>query len=487
MPDPPARAVEGGRVKTAVTYTTLATAVSFIIGFARAPILARLLSSSDYGLFGLSASVVAGLSVFTYLGLSQSLIVRKFDDGESARPLIDSCWTGDLVRRILLSAALMAISYPVAQYFGEPRLAPLLMASALTPAIQGFQNIGLVLLRKSVSYRNIAMFRVISELLATLISIGIALVTRDVWALVLGQVAAQLLCVPLSYLLHPYRPRFHFDRSLMKDSFSFGRQFYFVGLFDFAMTQFDNFVVGKMLGVAILGAYVVAYRLATLPLTIVHSSIGEVMFPAISRAKGEGQGKAARLAARGIVLTFTILALSILPMRLAAGEIIRFVYGSRWDAAIPLLEALAVLAICRGWTRSVTPLLFGIGRPDLEVRTRILETGLFMPLTIWAVGKYGAAGAAMAGAFSYSITFAVRSVLAVRLVDDEAHDVRNALLTMVSLSVVSYLATLAIPNTYLKVLAFTAIFVLGVLWRYGHYFPELTSRFSRKATLRMKG
>ncbi len=463
-------------VLKAISWTSAATALSSLIVFLRAPILARLLTPEDYGLFGLTTTVMTGVTALTSFGFSQALIVRKSPDGADARELVDSTWTADFLRRCGITILLLLLAYPSALYFQEPRVFPLLALAALTPAISGLQNIGLVLLRKQVAFRGLAYFRVLTEFFTTVISIVVAYYTRDAWALVIGQVGSALLSALVSYAFHPHKPRFRLNRAVLAESISFGRQLYFAGVLTFVTTQFDSLVVGKYLGAAVLGAYAVAYRLASLPVDILSESLGTVLFPAVARTRNDAPHSMGDLLHKGIVIQMAGLAAMILPLRLAADDFIRFVYGSAWNSAVPILTALTVLTLCRGWCRAFTPFLQGMGRADFETRAKFFEVALFIPLTIYGVSHYGATGAALGGTVSYFASAVARLTATLRLFPKETGPVLRTIATVLGLMIgayaCAYLSIEASGFGLVGAAVFDLVFLGGIALCFRHLIPD---------------
>jgi O-antigen/teichoic acid export membrane protein len=116
--------------------------------------------------------------------------------------------------------------------------------------------------------------------------IGLALVWRSVWVLVLSSVLATLVRTILSHTILPGpRNRFAWDpcrgcRSL----FEFGRWIFVSTALTFLATQSDRLILGKLVSVAELGFYSIAASLAAVPLQIVQRLGGLVFFPVVATA-----------------------------------------------------------------------------------------------------------------------------------------------------------------------------------------------------------
>lgn len=408
------------RILVAVSWTTLATGASALIGFARSVVLARLLAPEDYGVFGLSAMLIAAVGAVTNLNLTSSLMVRDLA-GSERRRIIDTAWTFELGRQILVTLLILAAAYPFALYAGDRRVFAILLITAFVPCVMGLSNIGMELLRKEIDFRKIAFHRLVSEAITTAIVLLIAYRMRNAFALAMGQLAGAAISVAVSYRLHPYRPKPAFDRAVIRSAVHFSASLFIIGLFTFVTTQFDNFVVAHYLGAAVLGIYLLAYRLISFPVDMLSEVLGAVMFPAFAGMKAtRSEHSIARALAMVTLISVATLAAVLFAMRILRAELIHVLYGPKWEAAVPILEVLVLVGLFRGATRAISPFLLGTGRADFDAKAKAIETAIYVPLTIYLVQQSGAIGAAVAGAATYAIAFAIRLAAACWLLPNAA-------------------------------------------------------------------
>jgi lipopolysaccharide exporter len=423
--------------------------------FARSVVVARLLSPDDFGLFGLASIVTSTLAVLTNLSLTASLIPRKLEAGEIGRRVLDTAWTAELGRQVVTAILLAAVAYPCALYFRDMRVLPVLLAISVTPVLLGLTNVGLTLARKSVDFRTVTLHRVWSEVAGTAVVLLVAYYTRNVWALVISQIVSAAITAAFSYAFHPYRPRLAWDWKAIEGGIGFGKSMFAVGVLTLVTTQFDNLVVGRMATAAVLGAYLLAYRLANLPVDIVTDVCGSVLFPAFA-ALEEGAAEPVRVLRVSILGSTALLCGVLLTMRLLAPELIRAIYGHKWDAAIPLLAALAFQGLFRGIARTVSPFLMGRNRADLDAKAKFAEAAVFIPLTLLLVSRWGAIGAAWAGVVSYAIAAILRVVFIVRLVPAAGGGILRDLAGLAAFNSVLYFGVRTMGGGWLPGAAFAA-------------------------------
>lgn len=400
------------RVRAGVLGRGASTLLGGGVALARSVVLARLLAPDDFGLFGMALTVTGAASALTSAGLDSSLVVGKYSDEEEFARNLNTVWTVDLLRRLLVTALLLALTGASARFYADARLAPVLAVISLTPLVQGLQNPGLIILWKKVSFGRLVRFEQATNLLAAASAVALAFWTRSVWALAASQVFGAAGGVALSYAFHPHRPRLALDRRALRRALGFGKYVFVVGALTYVTTTFDNVVVGRELGAGLLGVYVVAYGLASLPVGVVVSVLGEVLLPAYAELKSRGRSRELEAAfARVLSTTSALLAVITVPAALVADEIVLVLYGREWAAAGAVLRVLMLVGFCRGLMQVVSPLLLALRGPRPEAAAKLFETLLFLAVLYPLVKGYGAVGAAWAGALVYAVTLANRLLL----------------------------------------------------------------------------
>lgn len=214
------------RVLRGGLWTGISYATSRGLAFAQTVVLARLLLPDDLGLMAAAMFAVGGLNAFTQVGVDLALI-----RGPSLeRRDLDTGWVVSVCRGALLAAVAFGAAPLVAGAFGDGRVGPVLRVLSATFLFEGFLNVGVVAFRRDLDFRRQTIFEQVSESLTTFVTVGAALVTRNVWALVVGQVAGVFFRTVSSYVLSPFRPAFRVDREALRGLLGYGRHVTVTGI-----------------------------------------------------------------------------------------------------------------------------------------------------------------------------------------------------------------------------------------------------------------
>jgi len=362
-----------------------------LFGLARTIVLARVLSPNDFGLFGISLLALSALNTFSQTGFQAALVQKKGD----IKPYLDTAWTVQVIRGLILAGILFGIAPYVASFFGEPMAAPLLRVLGLSAVFQGLTNIGVVYFQKELEFHKRFIY-VFSGTLADLgVAIPAALILRNAWALVFGLLAGNFVRFVMSYIIYTYKPRVGMEWGKSKELFNYGRWILGSSILTFLLTQADDVFVGKMLGVTALGFYQMAYRLVSLPATEITSVISTVSFPVYSKLQ-RNSTQLRRAYSEALTLTsFLSIPLAGLILLLSK-EIIVILLGVKWISVVPVVRVFAFAGLIRALGATISPVFQGIGKPkvitQMQLAILLLLIILIYPLTI----KYGIVGTALA-------------------------------------------------------------------------------------------
>src|ERR1044072_9054409 len=108
---------------------------------------------------------------------------------------------------VLVAGAILVVAPFTPAYFQEPRAVPVMQCLALRAAMGGFENIGIVDFRRELRFDRFFLYNMGPKLASVVVTISLAFLWRNYWALVAGILSGQFAMVATSYSMHAYRPR----------------------------------------------------------------------------------------------------------------------------------------------------------------------------------------------------------------------------------------------------------------------------------------
>lgn len=362
-----------------------------LFGLARTIVLARLLAPTDFGLFGIALLAMSALGTFSQTGFNAALIQKK----EDIKPYLDTAWTIQAIRGILLASILFLMAPYVAAFFEAPVAKPILQVIGLSVLLQGFTNIGVVYFQKELEFHKQFVYMFSGTLVNVGVAISAAFLLRSVWALVFGLLAGNVVRLVVSYFVHSYRPRLRFEGAKAKELYAFGRWILGSSILVFLLNQGDDILLGKVLGVTALGLYQMAYRISNLPATEITHVISQVTFPAYSKLQD-------RLPQLRQAYLQTLQVVAFLSFPIAGGiaffapDFTRIFLGEQWMPMVPAMQVLAIWGLMRSLGAMSGSLFQGVGRPSILTSIQLAKLALLATLIYPFTVRWGMLGTALA-------------------------------------------------------------------------------------------
>ena len=359
------------------------------IGFVNIIILARLLSPEAFGVVAMATIVIGLITSFTQMG-AQQLLIREQEINSA---MINTAWTILVLQGVLVAIVLLAISPLAVSYFGEERLGAIIFVLSLSCIVDGFFNIGITLARKELDFAldfRASVYTRLSSFVATLV---LVVILRDYWALVYGRLLGSLMGVSISYMVHPYRPRFCLE--YYRKFLAYSSAIIPLKISRYLNEKLDAIVVGGAASAATLGIYNIAGDLAKMFTNEIAAPLGRGLMPGYAKLASDPKELAIAYARVLAVATAIILPVGI-GLCLVAEQLVPILLGDQWLDAVPYVMFLSIYATLLSVQRLMsTQILIVSGH---EVRAAILSWSraiLLLVACIVAAKLYGPLGVAM--------------------------------------------------------------------------------------------
>lgn len=327
------------RALSAATWTSAETLIRFVTSALSVPILARVLSPSDFGMMAAAGAVVEVVSTVAAFGVPAALVQRQrlTPAHVGAAYIITGVLTVIAVVGLFVSAPWLARLMRI-----DGLAAPLRVLSLILVA-RSIVSIAVALKERELQYRPVSVLYTVTGFIGTLaVPLALASAGLGYWALVVGAVGAaflQLIVVSLCWT-NPLRVEFSVGRRSFSDLLSYGGGHVINNAINQVALTGDNLVVGRVLGAAPLGLYTRAYQLMSVGTSLFNQALGRVFFASLARLQQEPER--ARDMFHGVAGLVALIGLPAAALlSLFAEEAVEIALGPQWRDAVPLFRVLA--------------------------------------------------------------------------------------------------------------------------------------------------
>jgi len=359
-----------------------------VIQLSKVAILAHLLPPKEFGLLGIGFLTLMTFESFSQLGINAALIQQE---PENIDRYLDTSWVLRISRGALLVSTIFLVAPTIASWFGEPRATNVIRVLGIGPLLLGLKNPGTVYFRKSLQFHR-RFAQILSGTVGNFcITVALGILLGNVWALVAGSVAGNLISIVASYVLHDYRPGLNFDLDLARDLTDFGKWVFGSSIVGFLQNQGDDVVVGALIGATPLAFYQMAYRFSNAPATELSDVINNVTFPSLSKVQDD-----LKKLQNGYFRTLRFSTFLAFPgaagIALVAPAFVRVFLGSDWLPTVPLMQTLAIWGGLRALDSTNSSALYALSRPDLALKLQLLRVIVIALGIYFAAEQYGLLG-----------------------------------------------------------------------------------------------
>ncbi len=322
-------------------------------------VLARIITPRDFGLVALAGTFMTFLDMLQGLSVGNALVIVEESEVEAHAETAFAVSTGMGILLALITAALGPVAVAL---FHEPLLYLLMPALGLTFLVYGVGSTHYALATKRMDFRSRTVAELSDAVARGVVGVALALAGAGVWSLVAGYIAGNLAMDLALFRLVRWRPRLRPQRRHLRRLLTFGGTSTLVGIMAAFLAQFDNIVVGRVLGVAALGYYSMATKLPYLFIVSLAVVAGDVLFPAFATLGLEEMRPAFLTSLRytamiALPLTATLTVLAG-PLTIAA-------FGSYWQPSVAAAQVLCLWAVVSPISMVCGNALKSRGRPDI--------------------------------------------------------------------------------------------------------------------------
>ena len=302
--------------------------LQMIRGFA----LAHFLSREDYGVWGLLAVSLGTLLWLKQVGIGDKYIQQNDPDQEVAFQKAFTLELGVSGASMLVLAALLP---GFALIYGQWEIvAPGLVVLAVLPT--GALQAPLWIYYRNMDFVTQRVLQAIEPVVGFVVAMGFAIAGAGYWALAAGVLAGAWSAALAAVIVSPYKLRFRFDRRTLRSYATFSWPVFVANGSGMVIAQSAVLVGNAKLGLAGIGVLALASNITQLA-NRVDGLVTGTLYPAICAVRDKVE-----LLKESFVKSNRLALMWAVPfglgLTLFAGDLVHFLLGDKWQAAVLLLQ-----------------------------------------------------------------------------------------------------------------------------------------------------
>jgi len=338
---------QDGFARGAMTLMT-GTAIAQAIPIAISPILTRLFTPTDYGVFALYAALVAFLAAAATGRYELAVMLPEGEEDADALVVLSAIIALGF-GALLLVVALVARG-PIASMLGHPEIAPWLLLLPVSVAAMGCYNALNYWLNRHRRYGRMSRNRMLQSGMGSGLQLSMGAAAMGAVGLIVGQFIGVI--VTTAQIAVSFGRDFRRDgpRNIVPQMKRLARRYsnhpkhvlpaHWIGS---AALQLPILGISGLYGASTAGLYALAYRLMTLPTTLVANAIGDVYRQRAAVAYRE-QGDFRQLFLQTLGISAALAIMPVAVIFAVAPDLFSFVFGENWRSAGDYARILSIAA-----------------------------------------------------------------------------------------------------------------------------------------------
>jgi O-antigen/teichoic acid export membrane protein len=372
-------------------------AVKFLLQMISTVVLARLLKPEDFGLIAMVSVIILLIAMWTDLGLSNATVQRS----EITQAQVSMLFWVNCTLSVGATILLAILAPVIAWFYHEPRLIRVTLALSPILALTGLTVQHRALLRRQMRFKLLTIIDCVSMAFGIAAGIAMAWLDFGYWSLVGMQIGGSAASCALVWTQCDWTPSAFKRRVGARPMLAFGGNLTAFTLLTYFTRNFDNILIGRVLGSSALGIYSKGYGLLQLPINQISMPMASVLLPALSRLQ-DRPSEYAKLLLRAVgAMTLISVPIVVFSFFLAR-DIVLVLLGHQWLPVVPVFQLLAPAAAAGGIAIAPSWICQSLGRTRRQLHYALISAPVCVIGFLLGI-KWGVNGVAA----SFSVTFPV--------------------------------------------------------------------------------
>lgn len=326
-------------IRKALLFSFSANYTILVLGFIGTLFISRLLTPAQIGVFSVAAVLVGMAHLVRDFGVGQYLIREK----DLTREKMQAAFALTLMIGVTMAVLLALASGPIARFYGDLGVRQVILVLAGNFLLIPFGSVTMAMLRRQMNFGALYLINVSSAVAHLLTAVSLALLGHGFMSLAWAALAGVITTVLMAGIHRPSELPWLPSLKGIGKVVSFGSYVSGANVAGEVGSAAPNLIIGKALGMEAVGIFGKAVGLIDIFNRLVMYAIWPVVLPHFSAHMHAGRDLKI-----GYMKAMSYLTALSWPffvfVGLMAYPLVRVLYGTQWDASVPLVGILSVAA-----------------------------------------------------------------------------------------------------------------------------------------------
>ncbi len=300
-------------------------------------ILARLLTPSEFGQFGVVLFFIVLGSVLSGGGFAGALIRKE----EVTKEDYSTAFVFNFTVSVAYFILIYLISPWISNFYDDPELKNILPALTISVVINALHHVNIASLTREMKFKKKTTIHFCAVVVASVIGIIMAFRGYGVWSLVVIQIITSILLTLILWIWDGFLISFIFKRDSFRQLYAFGANTTVTSLITTGFDNLYSLIIAKYFTMGQVGFFYQAKKLQDAPVGILNAIAQGVVFSSLSKVQKD-MHQFFSIFYKIIVVVTVIMGFFVMIAFTFSEEIIQILFGERWIPAHQYLRLLVI-------------------------------------------------------------------------------------------------------------------------------------------------
>ena len=363
-------------------------------------ILARLLGPEEFGVVAVITVFTTFFTILGDMGIGPAIIQDKTLENKD----ISNIFKFSIIASVIIGILFYIFSYFISFFFSNKIYVTLGFMLAFSVMFNILKIVPNAVILKNKNFKLAGIINISVNIIVGIITIALAFYGLSYYALVVDSVLKSCFIFIISLIFCGLKIEKGFEIDSIKKIKSYSTYQFSFNFINYFTRNLDNILTGKFLGANSLAYYDKAYKLMLYPIQNLTHVITPVLHPVLSEYQNNREIIYESYMKVVKILAYIGIFISVFCF-FSSKEIIRIMYGSNWDIAIPIFKILSLSIVVQMILSSIGSIFQATGEVDKLFSTGVISSIFTVSAIMFGIIKGDIVSLAIGVSISFLFNF----------------------------------------------------------------------------------